>query len=430
VALSSDASTALIGGPEDNGGVGAGWVFTRSGPNWSQQGAKLTAKGGEEIGTGPIGEWNAGSFGESVALSSDGHTALIGHPDDNNKVGAVWVFTRSGSTWTQQGPKLTASDEASNRVPGPHGSTTVLGGGFGCSVALSSDGDTALIGGFRDNNRAGAAWIFTRSGAVWTQQGKKLSDTEQEKVAEFGFSVALSASGNTALLGSGQYSNEDYGAAWVFRPVGSAWTQDEKLTDSEHLAFAELGQSVALSSDGGTALVGAPNSGDPEGKEVWVFANPQPTVDEVSPHKGLAAGGATVTISGTNLADATAVHFGSVSAPSFTANSDSSVTAESPAETAGRVDVTVTTPNGPSAISPNDHFKFGPPTVTNLSPHGGLRAGGTSVTVTGTGFGLGAVALASPSGQRARRRLIAPRLRHARSWLRRTNMALWTCARA
>ena len=66
-----------------------------------QQGSKLTGSG----------ETGAGGFGSSVALSADGNTALIGGPYDNGGVGAAWVFTRSGSTWTQQGPKLTASDE-------------------------------------------------------------------------------------------------------------------------------------------------------------------------------------------------------------------------------------------------------------------------------------------------------------------------------
>ena len=82
------------------------------------------------------GESGQGNFGSSVALSGDGNTALIGGFADNNFVGAAWAFTRSASTWTQEGPKLTASDESG-------------AGGFGGSVALSGDGRTALIGGQR-----------------------------------------------------------------------------------------------------------------------------------------------------------------------------------------------------------------------------------------------------------------------------------------
>jgi len=79
-----------------------------------------------------------GEFGHSVALSSDGNTALVGAPDENGRVGAVWVFTRSGATWTQQGTQLTGSGE-------------IGAGSFGSSVALSANGNVALIGGRSDN---------------------------------------------------------------------------------------------------------------------------------------------------------------------------------------------------------------------------------------------------------------------------------------
>ena len=114
-------------------------MFTRSGSTWTQQGAKLHRPSGE------IGE---GEFGYSVALSGDGNTALIGGPGDNAKVGAAWVFTRSGSTWTQQGAKLTGSGETG---AGEFGAT---------SVALSSDGNTALIGGpERQQQRRGGVGV-------------------------------------------------------------------------------------------------------------------------------------------------------------------------------------------------------------------------------------------------------------------------------
>ena len=131
---------------------GAAWVFTRSGSTWTQQGEKLTGSG----------ESGNGEFGDSVALSSEGNTALIGGRGDNGDLGAAWVFTRSGSSWTQQGEKLTGGGESGK-------------GEFGVSVALSSDGNTALIGGSGDNSDHGAAWVFTRSGSTWTQQGEKLT---------------------------------------------------------------------------------------------------------------------------------------------------------------------------------------------------------------------------------------------------------------
>lgn len=143
-ALSSNGSTALIGGSEDNG-TGAAWVFAHSGSIWTEQGSKLTGSGEEE----------RSQFGHSTALSSDGSTALVGGFYNSEGTGAAWVFTRSGSTWTQQGGKLTGSGEIGK-------------GDFGISVALSPDGNTALVGGLGDNG-VGAVWVLTRSGATWTQ---------------------------------------------------------------------------------------------------------------------------------------------------------------------------------------------------------------------------------------------------------------------
>ena len=184
VALSADGNTALIGGPGDSegnvGGVGAAWVFTRSGSTWTQQGPKL-----RESRT--IGVIHPGLFGSPVVLSADGNTALIGCDGG----GAVWVFTRSGSTWIQQGPPLYV-----RRAWDPDLRLRL-------HVALSADGNTALFGAPNNldaNYRVvGAAWVFTRSGSTWTQQGPQLTATD-DRSRPFGSSVALSADGNTALI--------------------------------------------------------------------------------------------------------------------------------------------------------------------------------------------------------------------------------------
>jgi IPT/TIG domain len=113
----------------------------------------------------------------------------------------------------------------------------------------------------------------------------------------------------------------------------------------------------------------------------------------VSPSSGLAKGGTVVTITGARLTGATKVLFGTKAATAVTVNSDSQITATSPAGS-GTVDVTVTTPNGTSAKSSADKFTYlAVPTVKSLSPNNGPPAGGTSVTITGTGF-AGATAVA------------------------------------
>jgi hypothetical protein len=245
VALSGDGNTALIGGNFGADG-GATWVFTRSGGVWSQQGPKL-------IGTGANGD---SEQGVSVAISADGNTALIGGPHDSANDGAVWVFTRSGSTWTQQGPKLVGAG--------------AVGPAFqGVSVALSSDGNTALIGGVQDNQAAGAAWVFTRTASTWTQQGQKLVGTGAVGPSSQGSGVALSGDGNTALIGGSRA--DGVGAAWVFTRAAGTWSQlGSKLVGSGATGDAAQGSSVALSGDGQTALLGGPYDNHGVGAG-WVF---------------------------------------------------------------------------------------------------------------------------------------------------------------
>jgi PKD repeat protein len=151
VAISGDGNTAIIGGPADDTGKGAAWVFVRSSGTWSQQGNKL-------VGGGASGKANQGW---AVALSADGNTALVGGPGDNTSTGAFWAFTRSGTSWKQQGNKVVATGEAGAAA-------------MGWSLALSADGATLLAGGPHDNYQAGAGWIFTQSAGKWTQQGDKL----------------------------------------------------------------------------------------------------------------------------------------------------------------------------------------------------------------------------------------------------------------
>ena len=134
-------------------------------------------------------------------------------------------------------------------------------------------------------------------------------------------------------------------------------------------------------------------SGTSEGKDLtFLTLGSKPVVTKVSPTKGPAGGGTTVTISGKFFTGATAVRFGSQNAAQFLVKSATGIVAESPGEVARSVDVTVTTPNGTSLASSADHFKFGPPTVSSVSPNSGSPEGNNTVTVTGTGFGLGSEA--------------------------------------
>lgn len=117
---------------------------------------------------------------------------------------------------------------------------------------------------------------------------------------------------------------------------------------------------------------------------------PAPTIRKLSAKAGPAAGGTTVKLTGTGFTGTTAVRFGSTDATTFTVNSATSITTVSPPGTTGTVDVRVITPNGANGLFLNDHFRYGNPTVTAVSPSAGSKAGGTAVTVTGSGFAPGA----------------------------------------
>jgi IPT/TIG domain len=419
VALSADGNTAIVGGPTDNSNAGAAWVYTRSGGAWSQQGSKL-------VGLGAAG--NA-EQGWSVALSADGNTAILGGPDDNSQAGAAWVYTRSGGVWSQQGSKLVGtlavgnahqgvsvalSGDSNTAIVGGHADNSFAGAAWvytrsggvwtqqgsklvgtgavgtafqGISVALSADGNTAIVGGNDDNNSGfgvGAAWVYTRSGGGWLQQGSKLVGTGAVGNASQGVSVSLSADGNTALVGGNTDDNTLFiGAAWVYTRSGGVWSQQgSKLVGTGRVGAGNQGTSVALSGDGNTAIEGGNNDDNSIGA-VWVFVR-VPTVTSIAPSSGTTLGGTPVTITGTNFTGATAVTIGGTAATAVAVVNSTTITAVTPAHTAGTVDVAVTTAAGASTgLSPYTYVTPAP-TVTSIAPTSGTTLGGTPVTITGT----------------------------------------------
>ncbi|MBI5568164.1 MAG: FG-GAP repeat protein, partial [Chloroflexi bacterium] len=249
VALSIDGSTALIGAYAADvvtkTAQGAAYVFVRGAATWDLQ-AKLTTDLGSSDGHAND------RFGISVALSNDGNTALIGadqvdlngHADQ----GAAYVLTRSGSTWTPQAMLVASDGAASDKL--------------GWSVALSGNGNTALVSAhgstLNEPYNEGAAYAFTRSGTAWSQQHKFGYGAGADYY--LGYSVALSDDGNTALLGMFGYDragNTDQGAAVAYTRAGSTWTYENIFYDPAGAAGDLFGRSVALSDDGNTALVGA-----------------------------------------------------------------------------------------------------------------------------------------------------------------------------
>ena len=218
----------------------------------------LVQVGGKLTGADELGE---GLLGTSVVLSADGSTLLVGGPhDENANHGAAFVFVKEGSSWVAQSPKLTGAEPPSGggeeEQCAEESSEEAGECAFGDSVALSADGNTALVGEPSATAMPGSAWVFTRSGTTWTRSAALMGEGGSGE-GRFGKSVALSADGQTALVGDPSASSQ-HGKAWVFMHGGSGWTRVAALADAEPTHLAHLGRSVSLSSDGQTALIGAP----------------------------------------------------------------------------------------------------------------------------------------------------------------------------
>lgn len=256
IALSADGKTVAIGASstavEDKGGI---YIYVLQNGAWVQQGPML-------LGTGVKNY--AAAQGTSVAISADGNTVMEGGINDNNYTGAVWVFVRDkDGNWSQQGNKLVATG-----LVGPY---LIY---FGIAVALSADGNTAIIGADENNNSEGGAWIFTRdTNGVWSQQGNKLLGTAGWSFSTEGGAVAMSADGETAVIGSSEGN-----AFWIFtKNVSGTWQQNGSYYQGSGVAnnlYSEQGRSIAISADGNTIVEGGNQDSSGYGA-VWVFTRNQ-----------------------------------------------------------------------------------------------------------------------------------------------------------
>ncbi|HTR49975.1 MAG TPA: hypothetical protein VMJ10_04650 [Kofleriaceae bacterium] len=274
----ASAATGVDGNQADNSAAGAGavYVFDRSGGTWAQT-AYLKASNTDA----------QDNFGYAIAMSTDGNTLAVaaffeasaatgidGNQADNSaaRAGAVYVFAYDGA-WAQQAYVKASNTDAQDI--------------FGEAVALSADGNTLAVGaplessaspGIDGNqadnsaSQAGAVYVFTRAGTTWTQQAY-VKASNPDAFDQFGWAVALSASGDVLAVGArGEASaapgidgeqtdnSESYaGAVYAFRRAGATWSQDAYIKASNPDTADDFGQSVSLTPDGNWLLVGAPN---------------------------------------------------------------------------------------------------------------------------------------------------------------------------
>lgn len=244
--ISGDGYTAVIGASGDyitGTSNGSAYVFTRSGSSWTQQ-AKLT----------PSDQAAFDYTGTSVAISYDGNTVAVGSTGQDGRVadsGAVYIFTRSGSTWTQQA-KVAAIDGAASDY---------LGG----SVSLSADGKTLLVGAYLADaagSNSGAAYVFVLINGYWMQKAKLVAPDGAAGDC-YGYVVKVSADGKTAAITAVYRQDIGFqsGAVYVYGfSDGGSWDLQAKLLTNDGASGDRFGRYISLSSDGSMLLAGAGGS--------------------------------------------------------------------------------------------------------------------------------------------------------------------------
>ena len=316
IALSGNGNVALVGTPSDNTAngtdTGAVYVFTRTTSGWTLASKLLKPEPDEDD-----------SFGEGVALNADGRTAIVSAPDDITShfgTGDAYVFsmTSSGWTYTSTLPDLSgfrflgrtvvlSADGRTALLSAPDSDSVSFAGeayvfrrttsgwrvadrlispkpvpyaAFGEAIALSSDGRIALVGapyvGIGDNSPIGEAYVFTMKDDDW-ECTAIIPNPEPLRYEYFGQAVALSGSGQIALVSSSsdKTTDSDVKKVYVFARTGLEWSLIDKLSNPEPDENDDFGGAVALSGNGRTALVSAPNdtvAGNPSVGEAYAFS--------------------------------------------------------------------------------------------------------------------------------------------------------------
>ncbi len=212
---------------------------------------------------------SANYFGWSVANSKDGSTIVIGaHGDDNkgNESGSAYVFIKQPDGSYLETQKLLASDGSG-------------GDGFGYSVSISQDGSTIVIGAHRDDdkgNDSGSVYVFTKQSNGSYLETHKLVPSDGEVQDYFGYSVSVSQDGSTIIAGA-LYDDDkgaSSGSAYIFtKQINGSYLQSQKLLASDGVAADLFGNSVSVSADSSTIVVGSYRDDDKGGESgsVYVF---------------------------------------------------------------------------------------------------------------------------------------------------------------
>ena len=258
VSMNQDGTRVVVGARGDittGIGSGAAYVFTRSGTTWTQE-SRLSPNDGA----------SSDKFGTSVSISGDGTRVVVGSPesDDNslgNSIGAAYVFTRSGTTWTQEQKFRSVDSLAADR--------------FGISVSMDADGTRCVIGAYLSDVRSvngGAAYVFSRSGTAWTEEADIYS-TDSGIYSQYGWSVSMSGNGDRVVIGcpKSDENGNDSGVSYTFTRSGTTWTKEQKIIPSVNGISYIFGWSVSMSSDGVRMAITGKSSGFDSLGRLFIF---------------------------------------------------------------------------------------------------------------------------------------------------------------
>ena len=187
-------------------------------------------------------------FGQTVAFSGDGMTAVVGayvyNPGNVSFIGQVYVYTKSvGDAWNQSATLSAPADLQAT--------TAKVVAGFGFSVSVSGDGSTIAVGSSYFINTTNQVYVFSKTGSSW----------DSGTALDCGFNttgtypVSISGDGTTVVVGAPQYDT-NVGRAYAFSKTGSGWGAGTVLATGQ-MSRDFLGWSVSVSGDGATAVVGA-----------------------------------------------------------------------------------------------------------------------------------------------------------------------------
>ncbi|MGH8398548.1 MAG: beta strand repeat-containing protein [Gammaproteobacteria bacterium] len=297
LALSANGQVAAGGAPATNRSgtsgtdyTGAAYVYTQANGVWS---APITlSTTGIAVG---------GQIGNAVAVSANGTQVIVGAPNLNSYTGAVYVYTETNGSWANTptrtaltlptgvttgysfGFGLAVSSDGQTLIVGAQGAAsgqgtlyvyTLSGTTWGSPVALpvtgiasnahvggniavSADGSVVVAGGPNANSTAGSAYVWTKSGGTWSNPVALIRPSTNGSSGSFGTGVGISGDGTVAIIGA-PGANNSYGAAYVYTQTGGAWSATPMMI-SVNVSETGFGNSVALSPDGKSAFIGAPS---------------------------------------------------------------------------------------------------------------------------------------------------------------------------